>query len=476
MKSRLFTISLLALSLTASSALAQDAFGDPEGKVLVTPEGELLDYVPDAGDVVVKRNRRNQRVLIDNYGNIVATEMPARQYLNRRAARQDDFGQNSGQDVGQLPGVETYGNTERYPSASADDSDYFPARPENDGLATGSIPRQDETSSAFEDQSLPGDGVQNDNMNQDNLASIDPNTDQIIEDKPAIEPDIALDGKKSKFEITALQVFLDREGASPGVIDGKMGSNVSKAIRAYEKITGETLDPNNSEDILTRLGVNGGLPVMTYEITSADAAGPYVASIPEDYSLKAQLPSLSFTSVTEALAEKFHMDENYLKELNPGVDFTIPGTRVKVINPGTEKKSVVSRIVADKGRKQIFVYDDAGQLVVAYPASIGSNATPSPSGTHAVARVAFDPNYTYNPKINFQQGNNTKVLTIAPGPNGPVGTIWIALTKPTYGIHGTPDPSRIGRTQSNGCIRLTNWDATELAKMVKPGVVVEFID
>lgn len=475
MKNRLITLSFLALSLLASTALAQDYAADPDGKVLVTPEGDLLDYVPDAADVVVKRNRRGQKVLIDHYGNIVATEMPARQYPERRAAREDDFGGQD--DAGQLPGVEDFANWERYPGQSLNQPDYFPDRPrsEDDTGFTGSVPAQREETQPFEDQSLPGDGIRNDNMNQDDQAAIDPNT-EVIEEKPAIEPDITLDGKKSRFEITALQVFLDREGASPGVIDGKMGSNVSKAIRAYEKTTGETFDPNNSEDILTRLGLNGGLPVMTYEITAADAAGPYVASIPEDYALKAQLPSLGFVSVTEALAEKFHMDENYLKELNPGVDFTIPGSRIKVINPGVERTGVVARIIADKTRKQLFAYDDAGQLVASYPASIGSTDTPSPSGVHAVARVAFDPNYTYNPKINFQQGNNTKVLTIPPGPNGPVGTVWIALDKPTYGIHGTPDPSRIGRSQSHGCIRLTNWDATELAKMVKAGVMVEFID
>jgi lipoprotein-anchoring transpeptidase ErfK/SrfK len=475
MKRRLIALTLLAASLMASTALAQDYLTETEGKVLVTPEGELLDYVPDAADVIVKMNRKGQKVLIDHYGNIVATEVPARQYLDRRSARRDNV--DEGQGVGQLPGVEEFGNSDRYGSEQAsNDPDYFPDRPQDENFSTGAVPSESQDNQVFEDQALPGDGFKNDNMNQDDLAAIDPNTEQIIEDKPAIEPDITLDGKKSKFEITALQVFLDREGASPGVIDGKMGSNVSKAIRAYEKITGEKLDPNNSEDLLTRLGFNGGLPVMTYEISAADAAGPYVASIPEDYSLKAQLPSLAYTSVTEALAEKFHMDENYLKELNPGVDFTIPGTQIKVINPGVEKKGVVARIVADKARKQVFAYDDAGALIASYPASIGSSDTPSPSGLHAVARVAFDPNYTYNPKINFQQGNNTKVLTIPPGPNGPVGTIWIALDKPTYGIHGTPDPSRIGRSQSHGCIRLTNWDATELAKMVKPGVMVEFID
>lgn len=470
---RLTTISLLVASLTASTALAQDYPEDAAGNVLVTPEGELLDYAPDAADVIVKLNRKGQRVLVDHYGNLVATEVPARQYIDRRTFRQDDFG--GGQAVGQLPGIEDSGRRE--PREALSDPDYFPEAPQSDDYSdiTGTVPDGNQSNGVFEDQALPGDGIKSDNMSPDDLAAIDPNA-EAMEDKPAVEPEITLDGKKSKFEITALQVFLDREGASPGVIDGKMGSNVSKAVRAYERITGEKLDPNDSEDILTRLGFNGGLPVMTYELSAADAAGPYVASIPEDYSLKAQLPSLAYTSVTEALAEKFHMDENYLKELNPGVDFSVPGTKIKVINPGSERKGVVARIVADKTRKQLFAYDDADQLVVSYPASIGSSDTPSPSGLHAVARVAFDPNYTYNPKINFQQGSNTKVLTIPPGPNGPVGTIWIALDKPTYGIHGTPDPSRIGRSQSHGCIRLTNWDATELAKMVKPGVMVEFVD
>ena len=476
MKRRLITISLLAAALTASTALAQDYADDPVGKVLVTPEGELLDYVPDAADVVVKINRKGQKVLIDHYGNIVATEMSARRYLDGRTARTDDFGGNRYRD--RLPGVEDFDNADGFRRREAsNDPDYFPDRPQSDDYSdvTGSVPGDGVDNQAFEDQSLPGDGIRNDNIDRQDLAAIDPNQDA-VEEKPAVEPEITLQGKKSKLEIAALQVFLDREGASPGVIDGRMGSNVSKAIRAYEKISGETLDPNDGEDILTRLGFTGGLPIMTYEISAADAAGPYVAAIPQDYSLKAQLPSLAYTSVTEALAEKFHMDENYLKELNPGVDFTIPGTRIRVINPGVEKKGVVARIVADKARKQLFAYDEAGALVAAYPASIGSSDTPSPSGLHAVARVAFDPNYTYNPKINFQQGNNTKVLTIPPGPNGPVGTVWIALDKPTYGIHGTPDPSRIGRSQSHGCIRLTNWDATELAKMVKPGVMVEFVD
>ena len=472
-------------ALLGGPALAQEASTDQNGMVLVTPDGDLLSYIPDASDVTIKRNKRGERVLIDHYGNIVATEMRALNYLNeRQAGRRPPSGV-----VDVDPQNEVYSN-----QASQEDPNYFPDRPLGDDgssdngssddadVTTGTVPSDDNNgvqSGEIEQQPLPDNGVQTDNsgQNQDqDMAALELAQPDMGDKLVDPDPVITLNGKKSKFEITALQVFLDREGASPGVIDGRMGLNVSKAIHAYEKISGETLDPNNSEDILTRLGLDGGLPVTDYTITSADAAGPYVASIPEDYSQKAALPSMAYTSVTEALSERFHMDENYLKELNPGKDFTMPGTVIKVINPGPVKTGVVAKIIADKARKQVFAYGPMGELIAAYPASIGSNDTPSPSGIHLVARVALDPNYTYNPKINFQQGQNTKVLTVPPGPNGPVGTVWIALDKPTYGIHGTPDPSRIGKTQSHGCIRLTNWDARELAKMVKPGVTVEFID
>ena len=142
-----------------------------------------------------------------------------------------------------------------------------------------------------------------------------------------------------------------------------------------------------------------------------------------------------------------------------GGRFGRPGTVIKVANIGADVQTPVTRIIADKAKKQVRAYDAAGKLVAAYPATIGSSDTPSPTGTHEVARVAFNPEYTYNPNINFKQGDNDKILTIPPGPNGPVGSIWIALSKPTYGIHGTPDPSKIGKTESHGCVRLTNWDA-----------------
>jgi lipoprotein-anchoring transpeptidase ErfK/SrfK len=301
--------------------------------------------------------------------------------------------------------------------------------------------------------------------------SNDPVGDVIVEQP--IEPPTSF---TSRPEVAELQILLDRAGASPGVIDGKFGSNVDKALAAYRDITGENLKSTDGEAIRKALLERGGEAFTTYTITPEDAAGPYVASVPADYGQKAKLDHLSFTSVSEALAERFHMDEAYLKALNPEAVFSRPGTTIKVAKTGANVGAPVARIVADKGRKQVRAYDAAGKIVASYPATIGSADTPSPTGTHTVARIALDPEYTYNPNLNFKQGDNHKVLTIPPGPNGPVGSVWIALSKPTYGIHGTPDPSKIGKTESHGCVRLTNWDAQELAKIVKAGVTVEFVE
>ncbi|MGB3503708.1 MAG: L,D-transpeptidase [Mesorhizobium sp.] len=293
---------------------------------------------------------------------------------------------------------------------------------------------------------------------------------------PANPGDVPAIGRKADRQVAELQIMLDRAGIGPGVIDGHMGSNVEKALAAYNELTGDNLRTTDVAAITAALDERGGQPFVDYTITQEDSAGPYVASIPADYGEKAQLEAMSYTSTLEMLAERFHMSEGYLKELNPGANFSRGGTVIKVANPGANVTRQVARIVADKGRTQVRAYDASGRLVVAYPATIGSSDTPSPTGTHTVERVAINPEYTYNPKINFKQGENHGVLRIPPGPNGPVGSVWIALSKPTYGIHGTPDPSKIGKTNSHGCIRLTNWDAKELAKLVKKGVTVEFME
>jgi lipoprotein-anchoring transpeptidase ErfK/SrfK len=435
----------LMMGQMPSMAIARDE------TVLVTPQGDLLGYVPEQGEYQIKTDSRGFHILFDDYGMVVATEMPASVYF-----------QGGGNDwmMRETLNGETPLDFPDNSLATGSLQDY--PLPDDGGIASQPLP------DTADQETLPPES-----QPETQMASIPDDAQALPPADPA--PGIPLT-TKSSAEITALQVFLDREGISPGVIDGKPGSNVNKAIIAWEAMSGQTLDPNNSEDLLERLRFNGGLPIVSYQITAADAAGPYVASIPEDYSQKAALPSMAYTSTTEALAERFHMDEAYLKALNPGVDFTIPGSTIKVVSPGEPKKAQVTRIVANKRIKLLQAFDASGNLVAAYPASIGSSDTPSPSGTHAVQRIALDPNYTYNPKINFQQGNNDKILTIPPGPNGPVGSVWIALDKPTYGIHGTPEPSKIGKTQSHGCVRLTNWDARELAKMVSPGTIVQFVD
>lgn len=280
--------------------------------------------------------------------------------------------------------------------------------------------------------------------------------------------------KYGREKMAQLQVVLDRSGFSPGVIDGQWGTNVAKAMQAYKEAKGSADVLADARSLDKLMATTGGQAFATYTITRDDVRGPYVPNIPIDYARKAQMKRLAFTSVEEMLAERFHMSEAYLRALNDDKDFRRVGTVIKVVAPGPRVGAKVHYIVADKGAEQLRAYDRNGKLVVAYPATIGSASTPSPSGTHKVERIAFDPEYTYNPKINFQQGSNDKILTIPPGPNGPVGSIWIALSKPTYGIHGTPNPEKIGKTNSHGCIRLTNWDAQELAKLVSEGVTVEF--
>ena len=216
-------------------------------------------------------------------------------------------------------------------------------------------------------------------------------------------------------------------------------------------------------------------PVIgTYTITDKDVSD-IVAPIPTDYAEMAKLKFLGYTRVTEELGERFHMDEDLLKTLNPQAQF-VAGEQIAVAAYGPNKEGQVAKIEADKGERQLRAYDADGKLLVAYPATIGSEDNPSPTGTHLVDAVAPMPNYTYNPDVNFKQGNNTEKLIIPPGPNGPVGAMWIDLTEPTFGIHGTPEPSKIDKTQSHGCVRLTIWDAEELSKMVEKGVPVEFID
>ncbi|MHC1547980.1 L,D-transpeptidase [Phyllobacterium sp. K27] len=396
-----------------------------------------------------------RRVTVDRRGRIVSVEEPQ----NDQYGQSPDYFPEAPQDpydTGAIPN-DLYGG----PSSGPSERDYGSVSREPLPPANSEPGLQPSDPNLF-DPDFPSDGLSNAPLEQ-------------IPAHPNPAPTVELPkGQGAKAKIAAIQVLLDRIGVSPGVIDGHKGGNVDKAVSAFEEMTGQQFDPLNEEGINASLEQTGGPAFTSYTISSEDAAYPYVASIPEDYAHKAQLERMAFTSVTELLAERFHMDENYLKEINPGIDFNTPGVIIQVANTGQSAGGAVTKIIADKGRKQVRGYNAEGKLVVAYPATIGSTDTPSPSGIVQVERIALNPNYTYNPKLNFKQGENDKVLTIPPGPNGPVGTVWIALSKPTYGIHGTPEPSKIGKTNSHGCVRLTNWDATELSKLVQKGVTVEF--
>jgi lipoprotein-anchoring transpeptidase ErfK/SrfK len=492
MKRSVLTVFALALVTTASQAQGVSGLGSTLEQPKAPPLLQNVQY--DVREVESYIDQYGREVLWDpRTGRIIGIVPPGeRRYVTpseRRDARRLELGRDGGRrqveraplgerlrqeleihlGLREPPDNELEGRALEPEYARPRDS--FPEAPRLPGVAS----RDQVERMPLGEPDEPGAGFES---SDDQIAAVPDAGEQETAPSRPVEPgvDPSLVGKNASEEVTKIQVLLDRAGLSPGVIDGHMGDNVNKAISAYRNKTGRALRTYDRESIDAELVETGGDAFTEYTITSVDAAGPYVASVPEDYGAKAQLDRLPYTSVSEMLAERFHMDEGYLKAINPGADFSRPGTIIKVANPGTPVSGEVVRIIADKGRKQVRAYDGSGRLLAAYPATIGSDDTPSPTGTVTVERIAFDPEYTYNPKVNFKQGQNDTVLTIPPGPNGPVGSIWVALSKPTYGIHGTPEPSKIGKSFSHGCVRLTNWDATELAKMVTEGVTVEFVE
>ena len=278
-------------------------------------------------------------------------------------------------------------------------------------------------------------------------------------------------------QIIKAEVLLDRAQASPGVIDGKSGANFKKAIAAFAEMHGLPAASDLNEDVWQALTKDGEPVLVDYTIDAKDVAGPFIDKVPTDYSEMAKLKALSYTGPAELLAERFHMDARLLKELNPNVDLSKAGTAILVANVKRDPiKAKIARIDIDKTRDQVRALDADGKLIVAYPATVGSDETPSPSGSYKVKAITKNPAFTYDPEKNFKQGKNNRKLRIAPGPNNPVGTVFIALTKPTYGIHGTPDPEKIDKTGSHGCVRLTNWDAEQLAQAVKKGTPAAFVE
>jgi lipoprotein-anchoring transpeptidase ErfK/SrfK len=310
----------------------------------------------------------------------------------------------------------------------------------------------------------------------ESLKGLDP---AAIESLPVLVP---VKGDASGPSVLRAQVYLDRLKYSPGIIDGRWGKNSEIAVYWFQRENG--LPPTGDVDQQTFLALlqSAGAPAtIAYNLTAEDLEGPFV-TIPEDVYEQEKLECLCYESLLEELAERFHTSGEFLQQLNPDVSFesSAAGQQIWIPNvrPPVQQDipSSIARVVVSVEGNYMHALDGAGKLLLHAPTTLGSEYDPSPTETLEVKKVTFDPWFHYQPKLFHDVPDEEPEAHLAPGPNSAVGVVWAALSKQHYGIHGTSDPDSIGYTSSHGCIRLTNWDAAELAHQLKPGVTVEFVD
>jgi lipoprotein-anchoring transpeptidase ErfK/SrfK len=306
-------------------------------------------------------------------------------------------------------------------------------------------------------------------------------------------------------DVTAAQVMLDRLGFSSGEIDGRMGANVHGAITAFQDAQGlATSGQLDAKTWQTLTEQSGGLqPLVSYVVAEADIAGPFTPAIPSDLMEQSTLEALGYRNALEALAEKFHTSPALLRRFNPRATFERAGEQISVPNVvvteapaprqpesargrgrGRGRGATATTPVGTTGQPPVTIYvtkatsaltvEKEGKVIFYAPVTSGSEHDPLPIGTWKVTGVQRNPPFQYNPDLFWDADPAHSKATIAPGPNNPVGVLWIDLTKEHYGIHGTPEPSQIGHVESHGCVRLTNWDVQRVAAWARPGTAVIF--